>query len=124
MKVLTKEQVVRLHDDLILETGGAHGIMDEGLLEAALAAPMQTFGGVELFPSLFQKAARLGFGLASNHAFFDGNKRIGAHAMLVFLAINGVALEYQQDELARLFLDVAAGFAGYKDVLSWIVSHQ
>ena len=124
MRVLSKEQVILLHDDLIRETGGVCGLLDEGLLDSALAAPFQTFGGAELYPSLFQKAARLGFGLAGNHAFFDGNKRIGAHAMLVFLALNGVVLEYGQEELADLFLAVAAGLAGYAEVLGWIVDHQ
>ena len=124
MKVLSKGQIILLHAELIRETGGKDGLLDEGLLEAAIAAPFQEFGGAELFPSLFQKAARLGFGLAANHPFADGNKRIGAHAMLVFLAINGVSLEYSQEDLAKLFLDVASGAAGYEDVLAWIVSHQ
>lgn len=60
------------------------------------------------FPSLQQKAARLAYGLVSNHPFIDGNKRIGAHAMLVFLELNGIVLEYSQNELSDLFLSVAA----------------
>ena len=83
MIVLSKEQILYLHEELINETGGMQGLKDEGLLDSALAAPFQSFEDQDLFPSIYQKAARLGFGLASNHAFIDGNKRIGAHAMLV-----------------------------------------
>ena len=84
MKKLTKEQVILLHHELIKETGGTDGIRDDGLLESALSAPFQSFDGVDSFPSIQQKAARLGFGLIKNHAFVDGNKRIGTHAMLIF----------------------------------------
>lgn len=92
MIILSKKQVLALHSDLIREFGGTEGIRDEGLLESALAAPFQTFGGKPVYPSLQAKAARLGFGLVSNHPFVDGNKRTGAHVMLVFLALNGVEL--------------------------------
>lgn len=123
MIILSKDQVIFLHKQLIDETGGSYGINDEGMLESALAAPFQTFDGQELFQSIYQKAARLGFGLASNHAFMDGNKRIGAHVMLVFLALNGIELEYEQNELSDLFLEIADGKLGYTDTLIWITSH-
>ena len=123
MIVLSKEQILVLHEQLIEATGGSSGLKDEGLLESALASPFQSFDGKDLFPSVYQKAARLGFGLASNHAFIDGNKRIGAHAMLVFLLINGVEIEYSQEELINLFLGIANGEKDYPDVLNWIVSH-
>ena len=123
MIVLSKEQILVLHEQLIEETGGSSGLKDEGLLESALASPFQSFDGKDLFPSVYQKAARLGFGLASNHAFVDGNKRIGAHAMLVFLLLNGVEIEYSQEELIYLFLGIANGEKDYPDVLNWIVSH-
>lgn len=83
MIILSKQQIIDLHTELINETGGIHGLQDEGLLESALAAPFQTYGGYELFPTIYHKAARLGYGLVNNHAFIDGNKRIDAHAMLV-----------------------------------------
>ena len=86
MIILSKEQILLLHAQLIEETGGSKGLKDEGMLDSALAAPFQSFDGKDLFPSVYQKAARLGYGLASNHAFVDGNKRIGAHTMLVFLS--------------------------------------
>jgi death-on-curing protein len=123
MIVLSKGQILVLHEQLIEETGGSSGLKDEGLLESALASPFQSFDGKDLFPSVYQKAARLGFVLASNHAFVDGNKRIGAHAMLVFLWLNGVEIEYSQEELIYLFLGIANGEKDYPDVLNWIVSH-
>lgn len=82
MKILSRRQVLLLHEQLVRETGGSPGLRDEGLLESALAAPMQSFDGVDIYPTLWQKAARLAFGLVKNHPFVDGNKRIGAHAML------------------------------------------
>ena len=123
MIVFSKEQVILLHEELIIETGGSPGLKDEGMLESALAAPFQTFDGQELFPSIYQKAARLGYGLASNHAFIDGNKRIGAHVMLVFLALNGIGLEYEQDELSDLFMKIAEGSSGYPETLLWVIQH-
>lgn len=124
MKILTKQQIIKLHDHLVQETGGSFGLRDEGLLESALSAPFQSFEGVDTFPSLQQKAARLAYGLVKNHPFTDGNKRIGAHAMLVFLVLNGIELEYEQSELSDLFLSVAAGDSGYEEILSWLLEHE
>lgn len=124
MKKLTKGQILMLHRDLIMETGGTDGLRDEGLLDSALNAPFQGFGGTDTFPSLQQKAARLGFGLIQNHAFVDGNKRIGAHAMLVFLALNGIELSYTQKELSDMVLQVASGNSSFEDMVKWIIDHQ
>lgn len=124
MRTLSKRQILALHDHLIAETGGQSGLRDEGLLESALAAPFAAFGSEELYPTLVQKAARLGYGLAKNHAFIDGNKRIAAHAMLTFLAINGVEPRYTQQELSDIFLKLAAGEAEYEDLLAWINEHD
>lgn len=92
MKVLTKPQIIRLHKDLIAESGGSYEIRDDGLLDSAINAPFQAFDGEELYPTLLEKASRLGFGLIKNHPFIDGNKRIGTHAMIVFLALNHIEL--------------------------------
>ena len=113
-----------LHTQLIESTGGCGGVRDDGLLDSALESPFQSFGGEELYPSIQAKAARLCYGLVKNHAMLDGNKRIGAHAMLVFLAVNGYELDYTQKELADLILDVADGKQGYEDILAWILEHQ
>ena len=121
---LTKEQVLMLHIQLIESTGGCDGIRDEGLLDSALESLFQSFGGEELYPSIQAKAARLCYGLVKNHAMIDGNKRIGAHTMLVFLAVNGYELRYTQKELVDLILDIADGKKEYGDILSWILVHQ
>ncbi len=121
---LSKEQIIMLHSQLIAETGGTDGIRDEALLESALNAPFQTFGDTQAFPSIQQKAARLGYGLIQNHAFIDGNKRIGAHTMLVFLALNNIELEYSQNELIDIVLKVADGKASFNDLLKWVIEHQ
>jgi len=121
---ISKEQVLILHSHLFSETGGTDGVRDEGLLESAIAAPFQSFGGAKVFPSIQQKAARLGYGLIKNHAFVDGNKRIGVHCMLVFLALNRIELEYTQDELSDMVLKVAAGEWVLEDLLHWITDHQ
>lgn len=121
---LTKEQVLMLHIQLIESTGGCDGIRDEGLLDSALESPFQSFGGEELYPGIQAKAARLCYGLVKNHAMIDGNKRMGAHTMLVFLAVNGYELRYTQKELVDLILDIADGKKEYGDILSWILVHQ
>ena len=100
------------------------GIRDEGLLDSALNAPFATFGGKYLYPSVQAKAAQLGFGLVYNHPFVDGNKRIGAHVMLVFLAVNGIELAYDQQELIDIIWQVASGQAKADDLLVWILEHQ
>ena len=124
MKQLTKRQVLLLHEQLLQEFGGTAGIRDDGLLESALAAPFQTFGGQSLYPSVQAKAAQLGFGLVCNHPFVDGNKRIGAHVMLVFLALNGIELSYTQQELIDIIFAVAASQASAAELLQWIIQHQ
>ena len=96
MIILSKEQILQLHIDLIKATGGSDGIRDEGMLDSALNSPFQSFGGKELYPSIQAKAAQLCFGLIKNHAMIDGNKRLGTHVMLVFLALNGYELSYSQ----------------------------
>ena len=124
MKKLTKEQILMIHNELIRETGGSVGLRDEGLLDSALNAPFQGFEDVDNFPSLQQKGARLGYGLICNHAFVDGNKRIGAHIMLLFLSLNGIELEYTQKELSDLILNVAAGKLQFEDMVKWVIKHQ
>ena len=124
MKVLTKEQILNYHKELIDRYGGSHGIKDEKLFDSALAAPFQSFGGMDFYPSIEEKAARLGYGLAANHPFHDGNKRIGAHAMLAFLSLNGIKLSYTTDELSDIFLSIASGNTDESELLDWINSHK
>ena len=121
---LSKPQILLLHEQLVAETGGSSGLRDEGMLDSALNTPFQTFAGKDVYPSLQQKAARLCFGLVKNHPFVDGNKRIGAHVMLVFLALNGIELQHTQTELSEVILQLAAGTLQSSDLLHWILSHQ
>lgn len=120
---LTKQQVMLLHRDIIVESGGSAEIRDEGLLDSALNAPFQTFSETELYPTIVEKAARLGYSLIKNHAFVDGNKRIGAHTMLVFLALNGVEVEYEDKDFIQLVLGAAAGEISDEQLLTWLQAH-
>ena len=124
MKKLSKKQILMLHTQLIQQTGGSEGVRDYNLLGSALETPFQSFGGDELYPTIQAKAARLGYGLIKNHCMIDGNKRIGTHSMLVFLALNGIELKYMQKELYETILDVAAGKIEYEDLLQWVLDHQ
>lgn len=121
---LTKKQILSVHSALISATGGTDGVRDESLLDSALNSPFHTFDGVDLYPSLLQKAARLGYSLISNHPFIDGNKRIGIHTMLIFLEINGVELNYTQNELIELGLKLASDEMKYEDLTKWLKKHN
>ena len=78
------DQVIKLHSSLITKTGGMDGLRDKNLLDSALKSPFQTFGGKELYPDIYDKAAQLCYSLIENHPFADGNKRIGVHLTLLF----------------------------------------
>lgn len=121
---LSKEQVILLHKRLIETTGGSDGVRDAGMLDSALSNPFQSFGNEELYPSVQAKAAQLCFGIVKNHPMVDGNKRLGAHVMLVFLALNGYELSYTQQGLSDAILRLASGEIGAEDILRWIISHQ
>lgn len=123
MKVLSKRQILMLHSMLIAQSGGMDGLRDEGLLESAIDTPLQTFGGQELYPTILEKAARLGYGIIRNHPFLDGNKRIGTHAMLVFLDINNITLSYEDEDLISAILHVASGDMDDSELLEWLKAH-
>ena len=120
----SRAKVLLLHKLMAQATGGSIGIRDEGLLDSALENAFSTFGGQELYPSKEEKAARIGFSLIANHAFVDGNKRIGAHVMLAFLSLNHIDLEYTQRELSDIILKTAANKSSFDDLLKWIIEHQ
>ena len=119
-----KEKVLLLHRILIEQTGGEDGVRDMGLLESALAACDATFDGKELFPRKEEKAARLCAGLVSNHAFVDGNKRIGVYVMLTFLEVNGIRLNATDEELVGIGLSLAKSEMKYEELLNWILQHK
>lgn len=120
----SKEKVELLHQLIAQETGGSVGIRDEGLLDSAIEGIFQTFDGKELYKTKEEKGARLGYMLISNHAFLDGNKRIGMHVMLTFLEVNGRRLECSDDDIIEAGLGVASGRMGYDDLLDWVRNHE
>lgn len=120
MILISKEQVLKIHSSLIKETGGIDGMRDENLLDSALNSPFQTFDSKELYPEFSGKAAQLSFSIIKNHPFLDGNKRIGVHIMLVFLALNNVKLSYTQKELIDFGLKVADSSLSKDDLKNWI----
>ena len=124
MILLTVEEIIVLHGKLIDKTGGSHGIRDIPLLESAVYSTESSFGDIEKYKTVEEKAARLMFALTNNHAFVDGNKRIGVLAMLMTLELNGITLIYTQNELIKLGLSVADGSWVYEDILAFIKKHR
>ena len=124
MTTFSKEKVLLLHQLMAEATGGDVGVRDEALLESAIENIFATFDGVELYPSKEEKAAQLGFSLISNHAFVDGNKRIGVYVMLSFLEMNGIKIRCTDEELVHVGLSVADGSMGYEDLLRWVRKHE
>lgn len=120
----SREKVLLLHNIICEETGGDPSIRDIALLESALESAFATFDGVELYPTKQEKGARIGYSLISNHAFVDGNKRIGIFVMLIFLEVNGIKLRPTNEEVARVGLAVASGEMKYQELLDWIIENQ
>ena len=120
----SKEKVLRLHQLITQETGGSNEIRDFDLLDSALESVYATFDGLELYPTKEEKGARLGFTLISNHAFVDGNKRIGMYVMLTFLAVNGIEIECTNEDVIEVGLGVASGNMDYDELLKWVVEHR
>lgn len=122
MRFLTLGEVLSLHADLVATSGGASGVRDLGRVQAALAQPMATFAGEDLYPTLVDKAGALGFALVQGHAFIDGNKRIGHAATEVFLMLNGFELSESVDEQERTILKVASGEMSREAFTEWLAS--
>ena len=114
---LTKDNILTLYKIMVDNTGGTIGIRDTSLLESALNAPFQTFGDEELYPSIIEKASRLCYGLIKNHPFIDGNKRIGVYAMLVYLGLNNINLDFSDEEIINIALKTADSSYSYEDIL-------
>lgn len=119
-----KDKVLLLHQLMAEATGGSTGVRDNALLESALENCFQTFGGEELYPTQEEKAAQLGYSLISNHAFVDGNKRIGIYVMLSFLELNGIKTDASNEDIVKLGMSVADGSYKANDVLVWINNHK
>ena len=120
----SKEKVLLLHRLITEETGGDPSLRDINLLGSALESAFLTFDGKELYPTKEEKGARIGYSLISNHAFVDGNKRIGMYVLLTFLETNGIKLRPSVDDVARVGLALASGEMGYDELLDWIIENE
>ncbi len=120
----SKEKVLLLHQLISEETGGEVGVRDVGLLESALQNVFATFDGEELYKTKEEKGARLGYSLISNHAFVDGNKRIGVYVMLTFLETNGIEISCTNEDVVKIGLGVASGKISYEQLLEWVMEHR
>ena len=121
---LTKDQIISIYEMLIEKTGGSHGVMNESLIDSAINNIWQTFDGVELYPTLKEKGARLGYSLVRNHSFADGNKRIGILAMLTLLSVNGIEITCTDTEIVETGLALAAGLIDYESLLDWVKNNE
>ena len=120
----SKEKILLLHKILAEATGGSAGVRDEALLDSALESAFAGFGDKEFYPTKEEKGARLGYALISNHAFVDGNKRIGLYVMLSFLEMNGIPVQCEDDELVHVGLSVADETMGYDELFQWVLNHR
>ncbi|MBQ4092073.1 MAG: type II toxin-antitoxin system death-on-curing family toxin [Firmicutes bacterium] len=120
----SKEKVLLLHQLIAEETGGSIGVRDIGLLESALENVFSSYDGIEFYPTKEEKGARLGYTLISNHAFVDGNKRIGMYVMLTFLEVNGIEMTCTNEDVVEAGLGVASGKMGYEELLEWVREHR
>lgn len=120
----SQEKVLLLHQLITQETGGDNGVRDYGLLDSALEGAFATFDGVDLYPTKEEKGTRLGYTLISNHAFVDGNKRIGMYVMLTFLEVNGIHMNPSNSEVERVGMAVASGELEYEALLAWVKENR
>ncbi len=120
----SKDKVLLLHKYIAQETGGSIGVRDDALLESALEAAFAGFGDKEFYPTKEEKGARLGYTLVSNHAFVDGNKRIGMYVMITFLEVNGIHLDCTNEDVTNMGLKLADGSIGYDELLAWVREHR
>jgi death-on-curing protein len=120
MRFLTLSEVLELHRQVMEQSGGLLGIRDLGALESALAQPRMTFGGVDLYPTLIEKASALAFSIINNHPFVDGNKRAGHAALEVFLVLNGFEIGAAVDDQELTILKMASGKMNREDFTRWL----
>ena len=117
---LTVEDIYELHRELEDAFVLSSGVRDKNLLVSAANTPFQTFMGNDLYPSLYDKAAQLCYGIANNHPFTDGNKRTALHSMYVYLIINGFDITASQQEVENLIINVAAGNMKNVELAQWL----
>ena len=120
---LNKRQILSLHSQQISLFGGSDGVRDDNLLDLSINSAYQTFDGKYLYDNPIKQSVHLGFSLIMNHPFLDGNKRIGAHAMLTSLFLNGFEIDYSQDELIDVVMGIASSNLTENDLLEWVENH-
>jgi death-on-curing protein len=123
VRYISIEEVVDLHRRIIHQSGGTLGLRDQGSLESSVRQPLQAFGDQDLYPTLAEKAAALGYFLIQNHPFVDGNKRIGHAALETVLLLNGYELAASVDEQERIVLSVASGELDREQFTLWVRQH-
>jgi len=125
--MLTKfniDSISLLQEYIFKHTGKQIIVRDYALLDSSINSVFQTFDGKELYSTIEEKGARLGFNIITNHPFFDGNKRVGMLAMLCFLEINNVNLKYSNQELITIGLSLASGKTSSKQLVNWVNRHK
>ncbi len=122
--MITKEIILRLHELSIIEYGGAHGLRDEGLIESAVARPYQTFGGEDLYQTVYEKAAALAQSIIINHPFVDGNKRTGFLGLLSVLDGENVALTASNELIYAFVIDISTGSKSFEEIVEWLKANS
>lgn len=117
---LTVQDIYELHRELEDAFVLSSGVRDKNLLASAVNTPFQTFMENDLYPSIYDKAAQLCYGLANNHPFTDGNKRTALHSMYVYLIINGFDIMATQQDVENMIIDVAAGNMTNTELVQWL----
>ena len=117
---ITVQDIYELHAQLENAFVLSSGVRDENLLSSAVNTPFQTFMGNDLYPSIYDKAAQLCYGIANNHPFTDGNKRTALHSMYVYLIINGFDITATQQDVENMIIDVAAGNMTNVGLAQWL----
>lgn len=123
IKYVTLDELIAIHDSMIEDYGGSHGIRDLGLLQSALARPQASFAGQDLYESILDKAAALFHSLMFNHAFVDGNKRTTLTATARFLYLNGYTLLAKDEELVTFPLQVENHHFSIQQIATWLEEH-
>lgn len=123
MNYINLDKILALHNHIIQTSGGSEGIRNQGGLESAIAQPLMTFGGQDLYPTVIEKATALCFSLIQNHPFVDGNKRVGHAAMAVFLRSNGYRIDATVDMQEQIILGVASGEVSREQLVEWLREH-
>ena len=118
--LITVAETIELHDKIILASGGSPGMRDAGLLESAIMGCYQSFDGVDLYPSVIEKSARIAYSICKNHPFVDGNKRTAVMSMLMTLRMNDIILKYPQKDLVTLGVGIEENRIDYEGIVAWI----